>query len=109
MSYAYLTNQESPPMQFDWCGNEGPIDFSAGWTFSVKLTSLNSNTTVLTKSSNIVGRALMPNVVVFWSAGELAALTPGKYRVYLTATSGSNDRVFNPLNPPVITILASPT
>lgn len=110
MAYVYLTDQELPSMLFAWCGAEGPIDFSSGWTFTVKLVPIGSNASVLTKTASILGRSLMPNVVVEWESGELN-LTPNKYKVYLYAKStvDGSDKVFNPLNPPVITILASPT
>lgn len=75
------------------------IDFSSGYTFSLKIGNSGS-AALLTKTSNITGAAGSgteptgtPNVTVTWTAGELA-LTPNEYECELTATTSSLDRVF---------------
>lgn len=76
------------------------IDFStAGYTFSFKI-GVPGSAALLTKSSGITGAAGAgveptgtPNIVITWSAGELAIAT-GNYSAQLTATITSLDRVF---------------
>jgi hypothetical protein len=75
------------------------IDFASGYTFSLKIGNKGS-TALLTKTSGITGAAGAgsepsgtPNVVIAWTAGELA-LTAGRYTWQLTATSSALDRVF---------------
>lgn len=76
------------------------IDLS-GNTFVLKIGHIGS-AAALTKSSNIAGAVGAdaepdgtPNCVVTWTAGELAALTPGLFDFELTATLSGLDRVFS--------------
>ena len=76
------------------------IDFSAGYTFSLKIGTVGS-AALLTKTTNITGAAGAgteptgtPNVTITWTAGELA-ITPGVYTWELTCTTSSLDRVFS--------------
>jgi hypothetical protein len=95
----YHTTAERPALELWWFDDDGTlIDFSTGYTFSLKVGSAGS-TALLTKTSDITGAAGAgveptgtPNVVVTWTAGELA-LTTGTYLAQLTATSSSLDRV----------------
>jgi hypothetical protein len=74
------------------------VDLSA-YTLVLKVGNPGS-AALLTKSSGITGAAGAgveptgtPNVVITWSAGELA-ITPGTYTAQLTATASSLDRVY---------------
>lgn len=90
---------ERPGAEFWWVDDAGElIDFSSGYTFSLKI-GPRGGTALLTKTTGITGAAGAgveptgtPNIVVTWSAGELD-LTPGVYRLELTATTSSTDRV----------------
>lgn len=83
------------------------IDFSSGsYSYQLKIGNPGS-AALLTKTSGITGAAGAgveptgtPNIVITWSAGELA-ITPGTYTAQLTATISSLDRVYSG----VITIL----
>lgn len=77
------------------------IDMSTYDSFVVKIGHFGS-AAALTKSSNISGvvgagaePTGVPNCVITWTAGELAALDPGLYDFQLTATASGLDRVFS--------------
>ncbi len=79
--------------------NRTLIDFSSGYTFSLKIGTPGS-TALLTKTTGITGAAGSgsdptgtPNVVIAWTAGELN-IAPGVYAWELTCTTGGLDRVF---------------
>lgn len=94
----YHKNAERPATELWWFDDDGSlIDFSSGYTFSLKIGNPGS-TALLTKTSSITGAAGAgveptgtPNVTITWTAGELA-LTPGTYTFQLTATTSSLDR-----------------
>lgn len=96
----YHSTADRPALELWLLDDDGSlIDFSSGYTFSLKIGRAGS-AALLTKTSNIAGAAGAgaepsgtPNVTVTWTAGELA-LTPGTYTFQLTATSSSLDRVF---------------
>lgn len=97
---SYKTSAEKPDLQVWWSDDDDElVDFSSGYTFSLKVGQPGS-TAVLTKTTGIVGAAGSgtpgaagtPNLVVTWSAGELA-LTAGSYALEITATTGGLDRV----------------
>lgn len=96
---AYEVAAERPLLRIWWQDDDGDlIDFSSGYTFTVKVGQLGS-AAALTKTSGITGSAGsgVPgdgtcNVEIAWSAGELA-LTPGQYTLQITATTGGLDRV----------------
>lgn len=97
----YYSTAERPALELWLLDDDGAlIDFSTGSpTFVFKIGNAGS-AALLTKSAGIAGAAGAgveptgtPNVVVTWSAGELA-IAPGAYRWQLTATSSSLDRVF---------------
>jgi hypothetical protein len=96
---AYHRTAERPSLEIWWLSDAGAlIDFSAGYTFALKLGSQGS-AAILTKTSGIVGAVGAgtepggtPNVLVTWSAGELD-IAPGTYLAQLTATTGGLDRV----------------
>ncbi len=96
----YFSTAERPALQM-WLQDDAGtlIDFSSGYTFSLKI-GVAGSTALLTKTSSIAGAVGAgveptgtPNVVVTWTAGELA-LTPGQYQWQLKATNSSLDRVF---------------
>ena len=121
--YEYLTTDELESVALRWEQPGGTAwDLSSGWTFSAKLVST-AGTTALTKTSGITGYngttiptgftgvSSPPNVVVDWSAGELAAVTAGGYLLYLSAvrSADSKQMTFRPLNPPTVAIITAPT
>ncbi len=99
-SVRYFSTAELPALHLWIYDDDGSlIDFSSGFTFVLKLGQAGS-AAVLTKSSGITGAAGAgsepdgtPNLVISWSAGELA-VTAANYLAQLTATSGGLDRVF---------------
>jgi hypothetical protein len=98
----YRRGQEQPGVSFGWEDAAGtPIDFSLGFTFVVQLVG-RDGVAVLTKTTGIVGVA--DGVDITWAPGELN-IPAGSYRLLLTARDeSSNDRAFNPANPPVLRI-----
>ena len=116
MAWAYRADQELPSLALTWKDRDGNVrDFSSGYTFTVKLALASAPTTVVaTKSSGITGAATSPNVVVDWSTSDFTGLTAASggtdyvAHVYARRTADSKDAVFNPANPPVITLLGAP-
>ena len=107
-TYVYATDQELPAVQLEWLDGTGALlDLSAA-TFTVKLTSVTTGATALTKSSGITGAATSPNVTIAWSSSELN-ITPGTYRLWCYARSGGLDRVFDPDSPPLVKVVTAPT
>ena len=100
MTVTYHSAAERPALELWILDDDGAlIDFSSGYTWSLKIGAAGS-TALLTKTTNITGAAGAgtaptgtPNVVVTWSAGELA-ITAGVYTAQLVATTSSTDRVF---------------
>jgi hypothetical protein len=97
---AYYSTADRPALELWLYDDDGSlINFATGYTFQLKL-GQSGQTALLTKSSGIAGAAGAgnepdgtPNIVVTWTAGELA-LTPGGYQCQLTATTGGLDRLF---------------
>jgi hypothetical protein len=107
--WRYRTDQEDPAYVVTWLDRNGsPIDFSTGYTFTLKLVSATTGTTGLTKTSGITGAATAPNISVAWSANELASLS-GDYIPHLTATTGGRDRVMPDPAADIIEVYAAPT
>lgn len=103
-TWRYRQNQELPSFAVSWSDRDGNlIDFSTGYTFTVKLVSSATGDVALTKTAGIVGDDAAPNVVVAWAPGELN-VTAGSYQVHITATTGGADRLFMPGREPVIII-----
>ena len=98
---SYYKSAERPSLRLWLLDDERDlIDFSTGYTFSLKIGSAGS-TALLTKSSGITGAAGAgvapsgtPNVTVEWTAGELS-IAAGNYTLQLTATTGGLDRLFS--------------
>ena len=93
-TFKYHTTSERPAITYWYRVNRTLIDFSTGYTFTVVVTTLDGETTLITKTSGITGAAGSgtetdgtPNLTVTWGAGELAALTAGEsYKATLTPT-----------------------
>lgn len=104
----YLSNAEYPSAQLTWKDSAGNlIDFSTGYTFTVKLAQ--NGTTVVTKTAGITGAATAPNVTIAWDLAELN-ITPGVYEMFVYARdAASKDRAFRPGNPPTIQIVGAPS
>lgn len=97
----YYQSAERPALQL-WLFDEDSalIDFSTGYTFSLKLGRPGS-AAILTKTAGITGAAGsgtegngVPNVSITFASGELESLEPRGYTGQLTATIGGLDRVF---------------
>lgn len=115
-------DQELPAMTLAWNDSTGtPIDFTSGWTFTVKVAAATAKTTViLTKTTGISQASATAPVTIDWTASDLSTITTalgtipdaGKdVVVYLYArrTSDSKDRVFRPGNPPTVRVYAAPS
>lgn len=113
---AYRADQELPALALSWLDRDrNVIDFSTGWTFTVKIAARTAPSTVLaTKTTGITGSATSPNVTIDWSTSDFAALTPDAtgttyvVHVYARRNSDSKDRVFNPSSPVQITLYPAP-
>ena len=107
VKWQYDQDAEEPAYAVDWYDNNDTlIDFSTGYTFEVKLVSVVTGQTVLTKTTNITGAATAPNVAVAWAVGELD-VAPDYYEVHLKAITGGRGRVFRRGNPEIIQIKAT--
>lgn len=83
---------ELPSKTFEWLDGSGNIiDFSTGWTFTLRV---ESSPTPLVKTTGITGAATLPNITVDFAAGELDSLTPGQWPGTLGArrTADAKDR-----------------
>lgn len=94
----YVTTAERPGWDIWWRESTGAlIDFSAGYTFTLKIGS-RGEAAKLTKTTGISGgtgsgtkSAGTPNLAVTFSPGELA-ITRGVYLAQIIANTGSADR-----------------
>lgn len=115
-NFPYRADQELPAIPVAWYdGDNTLIDFSTGWTFTVKLALQETPTTVvLSKTTGITGAATSPNVTIDWSTSDFTGLTAAAggttYVWHLVArrTSDSKDRVFRPGRPDTLTLFAAP-
>lgn len=103
----YVADSENPGTDIVWKDSTGTlIDFSTGFTFTVKLSQ--DGTTVVTKTTGITGSATIPNIRIAWDVDELD-ITPGVYEMWVYARDGADrDRVFRPADPPLIRIVPAP-
>lgn len=78
-----------------WLDDEGGlIDFSA-YTFQLKIGATDDGAALITKTTGITGADTSPNVVISFTAGELAGLdAETEYVCQLMATSGGKPRGF---------------
>lgn len=93
MSVSYKQGAELPDLTFEWKDSTGAlIDFSSGYTFSLKL-GKPGQTATLTKTTGITGAATSPNITVAWStSAELNTLAGGVYTLELVATRVSDSK-----------------
>jgi hypothetical protein len=107
-----MKDQELPGDAVDWYDRAGAIiDFSTGWTFTVKICAAGTTAVAATKTLGIVGGATIPNVTIAWSATDFTALTAGTtyvWYLYARRTADSLDRVFRPADPPAFQLVAAP-
>ena len=99
----YYKTADRPALKLWLLDDDGTlIDFSpGGYTYQLKIGVIGA-TALVTKTTNIAGAAGsgveptgVPNVVVTWTAGELAVLSGATiYSWQLTATITALDRVF---------------
>jgi len=118
----YYTDQELPSPGLNWYDNSDParlIDFSTGWTFTVKIAAASApNTVLVTKTTGITGSAgssTTPNVVIDWSTTDWSTLTPAAagsdylMTVYARRNADSKDRVYRPGRPIALRIIPAAT
>lgn len=116
MTYSYRADQELPAIPLTWRDSDNEIiDFSTGWTFTVKTCNASAPSTVLaTKTTGITGTATAPNLTIDWSTTDFSALTAGAAgtvyvaHVYARRTADNKDRVFSPAKPISFTLLPAP-
>lgn len=118
--YHYRADQELEAMALAWSDRDDAlIDFSNGWTPTVKVAAESApNTVLVTKTTGITLAATSPNYLIDWTAAEITALAaalnltnaPRRCVVYAYCRrdSDSKDRVFLPGSPPIITIWPAP-
>ncbi len=90
---SYVLGSELPSLEIAWLDADGDvIDFSTGWTFSLKLASRGAAATI-TKTTGITGAATSPNVTVAWATtGDLNGLSAGRWTGQLTATRTADSK-----------------
>lgn len=94
-TWVYHATSELPSRAIHWKDRDGnTVDLSAA-SFVLKATPLEGGTTT-TKTTGIIGSAANPNVIVTWSAGELAAIGVGSYVVTLDAVVSGDSRPYKP-------------
>lgn len=82
----YYRGDELPPVGFDWKIDGELIDFSAGWTFLVRLGTRSQP--ALVELDTVTGAALSPNVTISFDAGVLDPLPVGLADGVIIATTG---------------------
>lgn len=92
-SVVYIKGADLPDLAVTWKDSDGSvIDFSSGWTFSLKLGDPGSAAT-LTKTTGITGASTAPNVTVAWATTlDLNNLAATTYTADLTATRTSDSK-----------------
>ncbi len=100
MALRYKKTAERPALKLWLLDDDLSLIDMTSYAFSLKVGHVGS-AALLTKASNIAGAvgagaepSGTPNVVVTWTAGELAALNAGLYDFELTCTLTGLDRVF---------------
>lgn len=100
----YRRGQELPGLVFPWLDSAGaPLPLNTGYTFTLQLVS---NVTGVDAAPAVTITGTSGSVAVAWAPNALD-ITPGGYRVWLTATETASGkaRVFSPGNPPTIKIV----
>lgn len=120
--YDLRADQELPALALEWKDRAGDvIDFSSGWTATVKVVTAAAPTTVIhTKTSGITLAATSPNYLIDWSASDMSTITAaltftstGPVRclvyAYCKRDSDSKDRLFNPGDLPAMHVWPAPS
>lgn len=90
---ARIAGAALPDTAIDWEDDQGDlIDFSAGYTFQVRVASTPGATPVVTKTLGITGAATSPNITISWTTGEATALTAGLWQADIVATRTSDNK-----------------
>ena len=115
MTYTYRADQELPAMTLTWRDADGAIiDFSSGWTPTVKVAAATApTTTLLTKTAGITLAATAPNYQIDWTLADLATLAGSIVGsqlqcvvfAYCRRDSDSKDRLFAPGAEPKLLLL----
>lgn len=88
----YIAGAELPDLAITWRASNGDvIDFSSGWTFTVKVGKPWGEAEIV-KTNGVTGAAAAPNVTVAWAAGELDGLDPGDYDLEVLARRMSDNK-----------------
>lgn len=101
MTLAYYRTADRPDIRLWLLDDDGTlVDFSSGYTFAFKI-GIRGQAADLSKTTGITGAAGAgteptgtPNATISFDAGELDALTAGRYYWQLRATTGGLDRVY---------------
>jgi hypothetical protein len=120
--YVYRSDQELPTMRLAWKdGNETIIDYSSGFTATVKVASAAApTTTLLTKTSGITLAATSPNYSIEWTAADFTTLGGALgtlpdagivcvVHAYVRRSADSKDDVFRPFDPPQFRLMPAPS
>ena len=88
----YIAGSDLSDLAITWLDSQQQLYDLTGYTFDVKVASLGLTTALFTKSTNITGTNANPNLIISWVDGELDSLTPGSYRLQITATRISDSK-----------------
>jgi hypothetical protein len=90
-SLTYVKGATRPTISIDWYENGTLLDFSTGWTFTVKVFPYRprGGTATFTKTAGITGASTSPNIAISWSNSDLGALTAGHFTLEVSAVNGS--------------------
>ena len=89
----YIQGADLPDAAITWLDRNGSvIDFSSGYTFSLKI-GTPGQTALLSKSSGFTGAATSPNLTIAWAtSGELNTIAAGVYSGQIKATRNSDSK-----------------
>lgn len=91
-----------------WLDDQGNlINFSAGYTFQLKISATGDGTALVTKTTGITGAATSPNVTISWTVAELASLSAEVEYVCQLAALRTSDGKPRPF--PDFTLWLTPT
>lgn len=82
---------ELPDTAILWPENGVPIDFSSGWTFTLKVGN-GGETALLTKTTGITGASTSPNITIAWATGELESVGSGAWECQLLAHNSVSNK-----------------
>lgn len=114
--WSYRQDQELPSRGLAWYQRNSSdvpviIDFSFGWTFTIQLVNDNGVIAKEVADAAVLKAATIPNATIRWPTDTFTNLAPGDYRVHIMArnTASGLDDMFDPSDPPIIRITATPT